>query len=132
MLILVLVLMGLTALVATVAPPERGVRGRGAETATPSPSTVADEPAAGPKADVTANLSAAPGKRLPTVRAELGDQVVIVVDSQRPDSVALGDLDVQPAERGVPARFDLLADTPGRYPIVMVDGERRIATLVVR
>src|SRR4051794_3713740 len=128
MIVLVLVLMGLTALVATVAPPERRSDGdRAAPGATPAATARPER-----EPDVTATLSSEPGRRQRTVRAELGDRVAIVVDTETPDSVALGDLDVQPAEPGVPARFELLADTPGSYPVVLMGDERRIATLVVR
>jgi hypothetical protein len=39
---------------------------------------------------------------------------------------------VQDIEPGVPARFDLLADTPGSYPLVLLDAGRRIGTLQIR
>ena len=45
------------------------------------------------------------------------------------DSVALGDLSMKSVEPGVPARFELLADTPGAYPVVLVNEDRRIGTL---
>ena len=32
----------------------------------------------------------------------------------------------------MPARFELLAETPGTYPLVLVDEERRIGTLEIR
>jgi len=31
-----------------------------------------------------------------------------------------------------PARFELLAETPGTYPLVLVDEARRIGTLEIR
>src|SRR4051794_14573562 len=129
MILLVVVLMGLTALVATLAPPER-VRTRGE--ATPAPRAAQPGgtlPDAAPA--VTARLPSGPG-RPRTVRAELGDEVRIDVEAETATSVALGDLDIQQAEPGLPARFELLADTPGRYPLVVVDDQRRIGTLVVR
>jgi hypothetical protein len=48
------------------------------------------------------------------------------------DSVSLGDLATQPVEPDVPATFELLADTPGRYPLVALDDERTIGTLEIR
>lgn len=130
MLVLVAVLMGLTALVATLAPPERGRRG---PQATPAPqATTAPQARATGAADVTATLSTDQDRRPRTVRAELGDQIAIQVDSDVADSVSLGDLDVQPTEPGLPARFELLADTPGSYPLVVVSNDHRIGTLQVR
>jgi hypothetical protein len=132
MLVLVAVLMGLTALVATLAPPERVRRGP-QDQATPAPqaTTAPQAPATG-AADVTATLSTDQDRRPRTVRAELGDQIAIQVDSDVADSVSLGDLDVQPTEPGLPARFELLADTPGSYPLVVVSNDHRIGTLQIR
>jgi hypothetical protein len=134
MLVLVAVLMGLTALVATLAPPERVRRGP-LDRATPSPGATtppATRAPAGGAADVSATLSTSSDRRPRTVQAELGDQVAIVVNSTVADSVSLGDLDVEPTEPGLPARFELLADTPGSYPLVVVSNEHRIGTLQIR
>jgi hypothetical protein len=132
MTLLVLALVGLMVLVVTVAPPDRG-RGNGATpTIAPSP------PGAGaalsdPDAfDVSAQLSAATGAASKTVDAEVGDRVEITVEGSGPDSVALGDLAMQSVDAGTPARFELLADTPGAYPIVLVNDQRQIGTLEVR
>ena len=35
-------------------------------------------------------------------------------------------------EAGIPARFELLAETPGAYPLVLVNENRRIGTLEIR
>jgi len=131
MLLLVAVLMGLTALVATLAPPERARRGP-LERATPTAEAAQPRATftAGP--DVTATLSTDPDRKPRTLRAELGDRVAIVVDSAIADSVSLGDLDIQPTEPGLPARFELLADTPGSYPLVALSSDHRIGTLEIR
>src|SRR3954463_11181723 len=93
MTLLVLALMGVMVLVVTVAPPNRDPthpRKRAQEASTPVP----PEPQlSDPDAfDVTAKLSAAPGAKLKTIEAELGDRVQIVVEGREPDSVALGEL----------------------------------------
>jgi len=82
--------------------------------------------------DVTAKVSATAGAKPQTVQAELGDRVALVVSSDVIDSVALGDLSMKSVEPGVPARFELLADTAGAYPVVLVNENRRIGTLEVR
>jgi len=128
MLVLVVVLMGLTALVATLAPPAR-VRPEPPGGTPQAHGGAQSRPADTP--DVTAKLDAS-ARRQRTVRAELGEQVSILVSTHAADSVALGDLDVQPAEPGLPARFDLLADTPGRYPLVLESSGHRLWTLEVR
>jgi hypothetical protein len=130
MLVLVAVLMGLTALVATLAPPERLRRGP-LEQATPSPQSARPDTRPS-RADVTATLSTNPRLKPKTVQAELGDQIALVVDSDVADSVSLGDVDIEPAEPGLPARFELLADTPGSYPLVALSDEHRIGTLEIR
>ena len=63
-----------------------------------------------------------------TVEAEIGDRVQITVEGADADSVALGDLAMEDVEAGFPARFELLADTPGTYPLVLVNENRRIGT----
>ena len=37
--------------------------------------------------------------------------------------MALGDLSMEDVEAGFPARFELLADTPGTYPLVLAQRE---------
>ena len=131
MMFLVLGLVGLMVLVATVAPPEKSRSGRGTATETPTPqaSALIRDPDA---FDVTATLSAAPGEKEQTVEAELGDRVQIVVEGNALDSVALGELRLEELEAGIPARFELLAETPGSYPLVLIASDRRIGTLEIR
>jgi hypothetical protein len=132
MTLLVLALVGLMVLVVTVSPPDVGRRG-GDETPTATPGASPLKPLSDPDAfDVSAELSAEPGAKPKRVEAMLGDRVEIVVDGPDPDSVALGDLHTEPLEKGLPARFELLADTPGTYPLVLTNEERRIGTLRIR
>jgi hypothetical protein len=130
MTLIVLALVGSMVLVITVAPPDSGVR-KGAEaTATPTPlTTTLSDPDA---FDVSETLSAAAGSKPQTVEAEIGDKVEIIVEGSVIDSVALGELSMEDVEADVPARFELLADTPGTYPLVLVNEERRIGTLEIR
>jgi hypothetical protein len=133
MTLIVLVLLGLMVLVVTVAPPEKGVKTSTSDASGTAPQVAAQPPLTDPDAfDVTAKLSAAAGAKQQTVQAELGDRVALIVSSDVIDSVALGELTMKDVEPGIPARFELLADTPGAYPIVLVNEERRIGTLEVR
>jgi plastocyanin len=130
MTLIVLALVGSLVLVVTVAPPDSGKRKDAQTAATPSPLTASlSDPDA---FDVSETLSAAPGTRPKTVEAEVGDKVELIVEGSVIDSVALGDLSMEDVEAGVPARFELLADTPGTYPVVLVNEERRIGTLEIR
>jgi hypothetical protein len=130
MTLIVLALVGSMVLVVSVAPPNSGLRNGTETTATPSPptSTLSDPDAF----DVSKTLSAGPGTKPQTVEAEIGDKVEIIVEGSEIDSVALGDLSMEDLEPGVPARFELLADTPGTYPLVLVNEARRIGTLEIR
>jgi hypothetical protein len=125
--LVVIGVLAVMALLASVVPAPRAPS-RPASTATPRPVDVPDDP---DRPDVTATLQTNEEKPR-TVDAELGDQVQITVDSTKIDSVQLGDLDTEPVEPGIPASFQLLADTPGSYPLVTQSDERTIGTLVVR
>jgi hypothetical protein len=130
MTLIVLALVGAMVLFVTVAPPKSGVRDGAQTTATPSPlTTTLSDPDA---FDVSETLSAAAGARPQTVAAEVGDKVEIIVEGPVIDSVALGDLSMEDVEADVPARFELLADTPGSYPLVLINEDRRIGTLEIR
>ena len=130
MTLIVLALVGSMVLIVTIAPPDSGVRKPGKPAPAPSPRT---EQLSNPDAfDVTATVSAAPGERASTVEAEVGDRVEITVDGNEPDGVAVGDLAMDALEPGDPAHFELLADTPGNYPLILVNQDRRIGTLTIR
>jgi hypothetical protein len=122
-LVLVAVLMGLTALAASVAPRQPAQRDEGRES-TPSPTT-ADAPTF---ATVSESITTE-GKGRVTV--DEGTVVELSVSGPERDSVqVLGRVDsIDPT---TPARFSLLADEPGEHPIVLVGADRRIGTLVVR
>jgi hypothetical protein len=131
MTLLVLALVGLMVLVVTVAPPQQG-GGNGSETPTTTPRASSLEPLSDPDAfDVEAQLSTEPGARPKRIEAVLGDRVQITVSGSGPASVALGELRIEQLERDVPARFELLAETPGTYPLVVLEDERRIGTLEI-
>jgi hypothetical protein len=133
MTVIVLVLLGLMVLVVTISPPEQGGRQTSSDGAATAPQVAATVPLTDPDAfDVTAKFSAAPDATPKTVEAEVGDRVALIVEGDEIDSVALGDLSMDDLEPGVPARFEILADTPGTYPLVLINEERRIGTLEIR
>src|SRR5689334_9695314 len=118
--VIVLVLLGLMVLVVTISPPDQSTKNGSGGSVTPS-ATAAKEPLTDPDAfDVTAKLSTAPGAARQTVDAEVGDRVEILVEGADPDSVALGDVSVEDVDSDTPASFEMLADTPGTYPLVLV------------
>src|SRR3954467_3604444 len=130
MTLLVLALLGLMVLVVTVSPPEPGRREGAEATATPDPAPL---PLTDPNAfDVTAKLSGDGKAKAKDIEAVLGDRVQILVEGDEPGSVALGSLQTEEYEPGLPAHLELLAQTPGAYPLVLVDENRRIGTLEIR
>jgi hypothetical protein len=122
LLIMLAVLMGLTALAAGVAP-RQPVRDDGV-VSTPSPEA---RPASAP---VERTLDA----RLSDQRvvARVGQLVVITVEAGALDSVSLDELGIEPVEPDSPARFELLAEVPGDYPIELLQADRTIGSLEIR
>jgi hypothetical protein len=122
-LILVAVLMGLTALAASVAPRQPVVRERAESTPPPTPTGTATV------VTVERELSTVGDTGRVSVRQ--GDVVELTVSGPERDSVmVLGRIDAIDPES--PARFSLLAGEPGVYPVELLRAERRIGTLVVR
>ena len=120
-LILVAVLMGMTALAASLAPRQPATEREGQEAAaTPAPGTstltTIEEQITTEDADVTVNQ---------------GDLVELTISGPEADSVMLLDrMDTIHPES--PARFSLLAGEPGEYPIELVEADRQIGTLTIR
>jgi len=123
-LILVAVLMGLTALAASVAPRQPVPREQGAEP-TRTPSTAGSPTFA----TIEKELSTTDARARVAVRE--GDLLLLTVSGPETDSVLLLDRmdSIHPAS---PARFSLVARVPGEYPIELVAAERQVGTLVVR
>jgi hypothetical protein len=128
-LLLVAVLMGLTALAASVAPREPLVRDRRAATpsptATSAPTVTADDTIR--TVEKTIGTAEEPAK----ITVRTGDLVRIAVTGDELDSVRLLDK-IESIDAESPAVFELYAERPGTYPIELVEGERRVGTLVVR
>ena len=121
-LILVAVLMGMTALAASVAP-RQPVTPQDRREATPTPAP------AGTPALATIE------KELTTAKADVtvneGDLVELTISGPETDSVLLLDR-MDTIHPDSPARFSLLAGEPGEYPIELVQAGRQIGTLVIR
>jgi hypothetical protein len=128
-LLLVAVLMGLTALAASIAPREPLIREGSRRAATPTPTPSATAAATTPVHNVhrTLVITADPGR----ITVHQGDLLQLTVKGIELDSVSVLDR-VEPIERHSPALFSVLADTPGQFPIELVDSGRVVGTLVVR
>ena len=135
MLLIVAVLMGLTALAASLVPrdasqPREGRTGL-VEPVSPSPSA-APERAAGSDT-VTATLTATEGAKPRRVRAQVGDLVQLTVRGDVLDAVSVAGLtDEETLDPKSPARLQLYAARPGVYDIELLEAGRRIGRLEVR
>jgi hypothetical protein len=119
LLIVMLVLLGISTLAAAlVPPPER--ESTQTET-TNSTATRAQEPRHGER--VAAEVSASRRGRPERVRVSTGDQLALVVNAPRPAEVAIPAFGlIEFADRGAPARFDILIERSGRFDVT---AERR-------
>jgi hypothetical protein len=126
--ILVAVLMGLTALAASVAPPPETTR-RGAA----SPTATAPPPPPPPVTEtrrVVATLDVARGHDRVTVHQ--GDTLALSVAADEVGSVEIEGLGlVEAVDPASPARFELAADTTGHYPVQLAETGRDLGELVV-
>ena len=138
LLVLMAVLLGLTALAAALAPrptvvPPGGRLIAPTPTTTPSPTPSASAQAAPPSQEVVRTIDASKGARFARVRAHVGDTVRLTVRGDVLDAVEIDGIDqIEPVEAGSPARFEFFADERGQFPIVLIDGDRRIGQLDVR
>jgi hypothetical protein len=132
LIIIVAVLMGLTALAASVAPPpETARRGGPSAGASPTPTPAPTGPVTG-AGTVTRRIDAADLRSPVTITVPRGALLLALeVAVGRPDTVALGDASLEAAAPGSPARFDLLADTPGELPLRLLEAERPLGVVRV-
>ena len=65
------------------------------------------------------------------VEAEVGQIVRIVVTSDELDTVSMAEVGFETAEPDSPARFELLAEVPGTYPIELLEADRQIGELEI-
>jgi hypothetical protein len=134
--ILVIVLMGLTALAASVSPPPQTVPRNGTPTPSPSPSpapTPTPTPDSAVSGVVVAHLEIGPpGAPLAHVRARAGETVMLEVSGDVVDSVTVGDLPViEPIDPDTPAQLQITTDAPGSYPVRLLDHHRDVGVLDV-
>jgi hypothetical protein len=121
-LILVAVLMGMTALAASVAP-RQPVPSEERRAATPTPAPAGTPTLATIRKDLTTSDA--------DVTVNQGDLVELTISGPERDSVMLLDR-MDTIDPHSPARFSLLAGEPGEYPILLVDDDRQIGTLTIR
>jgi hypothetical protein len=128
-LLLVAVLMGLTALAASLAPREPLVRDDDRRAATPTPTPSASAPAQDALQPIEKTILTAENPARVVVRE--GQILDLTVEGSEVDSVMVLD-EIEPIDEDSPALFQILGDEPGEFPITLVDSERQVGTLVVR
>lgn len=97
---------------------------------TPPPRAAPGPPAPG-RATVSRTLRArARGSQV--VSAHLGDRVILTVEADAPDEVALGEQRFASVDAFSPARFDFIAERAGSFPIRLRQAGRELGRLVVR
>jgi hypothetical protein len=125
--LLMALILGAVAVVEAVAPVPRQ------RTPTERPPVAA--PPAGVAPVRTLELRYPSAKRVPRIRVAKGAHVVLEVASSQPGEASVAKLGlVQPAEPATPARFDLLAVSPGTYQVAFAPsagGSARVGSLVV-
>jgi hypothetical protein len=123
----VAIVMGLMALAASLAPPPERTRPGPAPGPSPAPSA-APSVTAGDEVARTIRLGAA----RPEIRVQVGDTLGLTVAGDAVDTVVIPDLDVmEPIDPASPADIELYADTPGRYPISLLESGRPVGTLQI-
>ena len=127
LLIVMLVLLGISALAAALVPGQR--LNQGTDT---SSTTTEETTAVVPQGRLlTATINAARTKQQ-AVRIRLGDELILLVKANLRDDVEIPALGVvEPVDPVTPARFDLLPPQTGSYPIRLVTEHRRVGRLQV-
>jgi hypothetical protein len=132
LLVLFAVLLGLTALVTSLAPRPTVTRPGLAQptpaaTASPAPTQVETT-----SRRITATMSADAGRPRTRIRARVGDVLALTVRGDVLDSVEIESLGkIEPIEPGSPARFETLLDRRGELRVSLVDDERLIGLVEV-
>lgn len=140
LLLLVVVLMGLTALAASVAPRDSGPGGPTVAPGRPSPlepsPTATATPSPTPEAEedvLEETLSAERGASPVTLGARTGQLLRLRVQGTVLDQVIIDGLDrVEPITPEAPAEFELYVDRTGRFPVRLEEAGRSLGEIVVR
>jgi hypothetical protein len=133
LLVLFAVLLGLTALVTSLAPRPTITRpGLVQTTPTPTP-TPSPAPVATSSRRIEQTISADPGRNRARIRARVGDVLALTVKTNDVlDGVEIEDAGkLEPIEPGSPARFELLLEHRGELRVSLVDAERLIGLVLV-
>jgi hypothetical protein len=128
LLIVMLILLGLSTLAAALIP-QRGLR-NGTSGSTTEATTTTTQTAPAPSYVPPTKISVG-GKRLPVVSpVHVGDQLTLLVRSRVPAEIAIPEFgQLGFASPQAPARFELLAETPGTFGILFADSGKVAARI---
>lgn len=128
-LLLLTALLLLVAAISSVLAPRELRSGRGASSLGAAARNAA--PPAGPGDVRETTLTLPAGKDAAPV--QVGDVVHVTAKAEADDVVELADLGIDvPVSPGAPATFDVIADRPGVFPVVLRYSGTRIGTLEVQ
>jgi hypothetical protein len=129
LLIVMLVLLGLSTLAAALIPQEQGEDGS-TQTATQATTTTAAPPS---PVYLRPTKITVGGKKLPVVSpVRVGDQLTLVVRSRVPAQIEIPEFgQLAFAAPDAPARFELLAETPGTFGVLFASTGRVAAQIRV-
>lgn len=135
LIVMVLLLIASTIAAALAPPVEQPGRTEGAttgRTGTERTEESGEEPPAARELQRTVRIGA---ERAPRISLRTGDELALTVPAP-PEGFAMVSIAntglSSPAVREAPARLIFLARRPGEYPVVVQEGGRRVATIVVR
>lgn len=130
LLVLFAVLLGLTALVTSLAPRptvRQGGLGTPTATSTPSPTQVRER-----SRRIVRTISADAGRPRARVLAREGDVLALTVRGDVLDSVEIAGLGkLESVEPGSPARFEMLLDHRGEFRVTLLDAQRAVGLIEV-
>jgi hypothetical protein len=127
LLIVMLVLLGVSTVAAALVPVERDAGGD--DTTTTTSTTTSKRPTG----DLEREAIHAGAREPQTVGVQVGDQLQLEVTSNRANQVEIPRLgELEDVDPDAPAHFDLLLFDRGRFPVRLVEPERKIGEIVVR
>jgi hypothetical protein len=129
LLIVMLVLLFVSTLAAALVPPRERDEQTGSGTASApesQPATTNEEPAG----RALAATVDADSKRVDVVRLRAGDRLSLLVRYSKPDQVEIPAFgQISAVDPDAPARFDILAEEPGRFRVRLLQ-RRRVAAVI--
>lgn len=133
LLLLFAVLLGLTALVTSLAPrPSAPAGGADAPVSTPSPAPTRTTQDRLPSRRLERTISADAGRSRAHVRARAGDVLALTVRGDMLDGVEIDGLGkIEPISPDSPARFEMLLDAPGEFRVKLLDAQRAVGLIDV-